>query len=145
MVLEWFANYYKRDVTIPLYVWERPQRNPNFVCRFEHGSCILSCKKVEELARKVIHSKKSCNQFWTTITLSAPNPLWRDSSTHTGFPKKDARLSKLKNIPDLLIGEKEGKIMKNIDFSYFSNRATFMANPVAFRLLCHGLFSYMNK
>ena len=114
MVLEWFANYYKRDVTTQLYVWERPQRNPCFVCRFEHGSCILFCKKVEELLRKVIHSKKSCNQFWTAITLSAPNPLWRDSSTHTGFLKKDARLSKLKNIPDLLSGEEEGKIMEYI-------------------------------
>ena len=49
---------------------------------------------------------------------------------YTGFPKKDARFSKLKNIPDLLSDEKDGKIMENIDFSYFSNRASFMGNPV---------------
>ena len=29
----------------------------------------------------------------------------------TGFPKKDARFSKIKNIPDLLSDDKEGKIM----------------------------------
>ena len=37
-----------------------------------------------------------------------------------GFPKKDARFSKLQNIPDLLSDEKEGKIMENIDFTYFA-------------------------
>ena len=37
-------------------------------------------------------------------------------SSYTGFPKKDARFSKLKNIPNLLSDDKEGKIMKNIDF-----------------------------
>ena len=31
----------------------------------------------------------------------------------TGFPKKDARFSKLKNIPDLL---SDDKIIENIDF-----------------------------
>jgi len=36
--------------------------------------------------------------------------------THTGFPKKDARFSKIKNIADLLSDDKEGKIMWNIDF-----------------------------
>ena len=35
----------------------------------------------------------------------------------TGFLQKDARFSKLKNIPDYLSDEKEGKIMENIDFS----------------------------
>ena len=49
----------------------------------------------------------------------------------TGFPKKDARLSKIKNLPYLLSDYKEGKIMLNIDF-YFSNRASFMGNPVSF-------------
>ena len=29
----------------------------------------------------------------------------------TGFPKKDAHFSKIKNIPDLLSDDKEGKIM----------------------------------
>ena len=48
----------------------------------------------------------------------------------TGFPKKDARFSKLKNIPDLLSDEKDGKIMENINFSHFSNRSSFMGNPV---------------
>ena len=31
----------------------------------------------------------------------------------TGFPKKDARFSKLKNIPHLLSDENDGKIMEN--------------------------------
>ena len=48
----------------------------------------------------------------------------------TGLPKKDARFSKLKNIPDLLSDAKDGRKMENIDFSYFSNRASFMGNPV---------------
>ena len=34
----------------------------------------------------------------------------------TSFPKKDVRLSKINNIPDLLSDDKEGKIMPNIDF-----------------------------
>ena len=34
----------------------------------------------------------------------------------TGFPKKDARFSKLKSIPDLLSDEMDGKILENIDF-----------------------------
>ena len=45
-------------------------------------------------------------------------------------PKKDARFSKPKNISDPLSDEKEGKIIENIDFSYFSNRASFMGNHV---------------
>ena len=32
----------------------------------------------------------------------------------TGFPIKDARFSKLKNISDLLSDDKEGKIKENI-------------------------------
>ena len=51
------------------------------------------------------------------------------SLVHTGFPLKDARFPKLKNIPDLLSDDKEGKI-KNNDLKYFSNRASFMGNPV---------------
>ena len=46
----------------------------------------------------------------------------------TGFPIKDARFSKLKNIPFLLSDEKEVKIIENIEFKYFSNRA--LGNPV---------------
>ena len=39
---------------------------------------------------------------------------------YTGFHKKDARFSKLKNIPDLLSSdEKDGKILENIAFKYF--------------------------
>ena len=48
----------------------------------------------------------------------------------TGFPIKDARFSKLKNILFLLSDEKEGNIIENIDFKYLSNRASFMGNPV---------------
>ena len=33
----------------------------------------------------------------------------------TGFPIKDARFSKLKNIPDLLSDDKEGKSIEYID------------------------------
>ena len=33
-----------------------------------------------------------------------------------GFPKKDAHFLKIENIPNLLSYDKEGKIMKNIDF-----------------------------
>ena len=34
----------------------------------------------------------------------------------------------MKNIPDLLSYDKEGKIIENIDFEYFCNRASFMGN-----------------
>ena len=47
----------------------------------------------------------------------------------TGFPIKDARFSKLKNILFLLSDEKEGKIIENIDLKYFSNLASFVGNP----------------
>ena len=36
----------------------------------------------------------------------------------TGFPKKIARFSKMTNIPNLL-SEKEGKIMKHVEFFIF--------------------------
>ena len=39
------------------------------------------------------------------------------------------RRSFVKNIPDLLSDDKEGKIMRNIDFLYFSKRASFQGNP----------------
>ena len=35
---------------------------------------------------------------------------------HAGFPKKDARFLKIKNIPDQLSDYKEGKIIQNINF-----------------------------
>ena len=50
---------------------------------------------------------------------------------YTGFPIKDARFSKLKNILFLRSDEKEGTIVENIDFEYSSNRTSFMGNPVA--------------
>ena len=52
------------------------------------------------------------------------------SQAGKGFSKKDGRFLKLKNISDLLCYQKEGKIMENIDFSYFSNLASFIGNPV---------------
>ena len=58
--------------------------------------------------------------------LTSPRHLF----SYTGFPKKDARYPKLKNIPDLLSDEKEGKLMENNDFSYLRYRASFMGNPV---------------
>ena len=51
------------------------------------------------------------------------------SLVHTGFLIKDARFPKLKYIPYLLSDDKEGKIENN-DLKYFSNRASFMGNPV---------------
>ena len=55
------------------------------------------------------------------------------NSVNTGFPKKDARFSKIKNIPDLLSDDKEGKIMRNSDFRYFSNRASSLGKPLNYR------------
>ena len=40
---------------------------------------------------------------------------------YIGFPKKDVRSLKIKNIPDLLSDDKEGEIMWNIDLHSFSN------------------------
>ena len=48
-----------------------------------------------------------------------------------GFPKKTPVFSKIKNVPDLLSDDKEGKIIYNIDFKHFSNRASFLGNPVS--------------
>ena len=48
-----------------------------------------------------------------------------------GFTKKDACFPKLKNIPNLHSDDGEGKIIENIDFQYFSNRVSFMGNPVS--------------
>ena len=50
---------------------------------------------------------------------------------NTGFLKKDGRFSKFLNNLDLLSGDKKGKLMEQIDFRYFSIRASFMRNPVA--------------
>ena len=46
----------------------------------------------------------------------------------TGFPKKDA------HFPNLLSDdmERERQIIQNIDYSNFSNGATFIGNPVLF-------------
>ena len=38
-----------------------------------------------------------------------------------GFPKKDARFSKLKDVPDLLSDDREGKIIKNIQASFMGS------------------------
>ena len=43
------------------------------------------------------------------------NTNCRQPIAYTGVPIKDARFSKLKNIPDLLSDDKEGKIEENID------------------------------
>ena len=50
-----------------------------------------------------------------------------------GFPKKRPFL-KVKDIANLLSDDKEGQIIKNIDFLYFSSRASFMGNPVCKRV-----------
>ena len=51
-----------------------------------------------------------------------------------GFPIKDARLKKWKIFliySVMIVKEK----IENIDFKYFSNRASFMVNPVAFLIV----------
>ena len=50
---------------------------------------------------------------------------------NTGFTKKDARFSKMKNIPDEFSDDREGILIDKIGFEYFINRASFMGNPVA--------------
>ena len=47
---------------------------------------------------------------------------------YTGFPIKDARFLKLKNIPDLHSDEKKGKMLENFDFSYLMSR---LASPLS--------------
>ena len=42
--------------------------------------------------------------------------FFEEGGEATGFPKKDARFLKIKDIANLLSDDKEGKIMKNIDF-----------------------------
>ena len=51
----------------------------------------------------------------------------------TGFPIKDARFSKLKNIPDLLKDDKKSKIQKNIyRLEIFEESGVFcLGNPVS--------------
>ena len=46
---------------------------------------------------------------------NAPLSTFLSNHAHTGFPIKDARFSKLKNIPDLLSDDKEGKSIEYID------------------------------
>ena len=43
--------------------------------------------------------------------------------------KNGACFSKLKDNPNLISNEKEGKIIEDIDSSYLSNRASFIGNP----------------
>ena len=52
-----------------------------------------------------------------------------------GFPEKDARFSKLKNISDLLCDDEEVKIKENMDSKYVNNRASFLGNPVGWVLV----------
>ena len=50
-----------------------------------------------------------------TVATSSP-PRWAMGAPRgTGFPIKEARFSKLKNMPDLLSDDEEGKIKENID------------------------------
>ena len=49
----------------------------------------------------------------------------------SGFPKKDTRFSKIdKYNIDLYSDDREGKIIELFNFQYFSNRASFVGNPV---------------
>ena len=50
--------------------------------------------------------------------------------TYRVSQKRHARFSKIKNIIDLLCNDNEGEINDNINFNYFSNRASLMGNPV---------------
>ena len=62
----------------------------------------------------------------------------------TGFPKKDARFSKLKNVSGLLSDNKKGKIME-FQFQIFSNRVSFMGNPVSPCLCCGSKINKIRK
>ena len=72
--------------------------------------------------------------IWNTIN-NFKSIIWKNtnallSQQATGFPIKDARFSKFKNILFLLSDGKECKIIENIDFEYFSHQASFMGHPV---------------
>ena len=43
-----------------------------------------------------------------------------DHTAGTGFPSKDAYISKLKNIPYLHSDDRKGEITENIDFKYLN-------------------------
>ena len=43
--------------------------------------------------------------------------IYMSNEQNTGFPKKDARFSKIKNIPDLQSDDKEGKIIEMSTFN----------------------------
>ena len=63
-------------------------------------------------------------------TLHQQTKLKKNDTCPFKLPQKDASFSKSKNIPDQLSDDREGNIIQNIDFSYFSNGASFMGHPV---------------
>ena len=93
---------------------------------------------IEHQATWDITFKTNATQFYTYSKVhilpscgkERSNTLHVEAFIFTGFPIKDARFSKLKNTLFLLGADKEGKIIEYIEFKYFSNRASFMGNPV---------------
>ena len=56
--------------------------------------------------------------------------IWDRYLLQLQIKKKDARFSKMKNMPDLLSDDRKGKIIENIDSKYLRNRASFLRKPV---------------
>ena len=111
----------------------------------DQGEVVREFMKVrDELVEQVLHILLIINQFYlswrTPKVLTFKGTTWHENMktswtyflTHRGFPKKDARFLKIQIITNLLSNDNEGKIMKNIEFWYLSNRASFMGNPVPY-------------
>ena len=71
--------------------------------------------------------------IWNTIN-NFKSIIWKNtnallSQQATGFPIKDARFSKLKNILFLLSDDNKVRIIENIDFKYSSSLGVFSGIP----------------
>ena len=71
--------------------------------------------------------------IWNTIN-NFKSIIWKNtnallSQQATGFPIKDARFSKLKNILFLLSDDNKVRIIENIDFIYSSSLGVFSGIP----------------
>ena len=67
-----------------------------------------------ELCQSVSHYDTLCLR--RRRLSSSPSRLSFSLAVATGFPTKDARFSKLETILGLVIGDREGKRMQNINF-----------------------------
>ena len=101
---------------------------PGILLLREKRAKIFLATKVYSLAPHILWGGKELT--WDLRIGATPSLFFSIDFLNTLVSQKVARFSKIKNILDLLSDEKEGKIKENIDFSYFSNRASFMGNPV---------------